>query len=70
MSSSSYMHHFETSKWAHSLNLSRSSVAALTASSTFDGCVPVPIATGALPPALPPTSFETAADQSAGLSPA
>lgn len=54
----------------HSLNFSRYSVAAAKASSTFEVSVPLPMAVGALPPALPPTSFDTVADQSVGVMPA
>ncbi|KAG9796112.1 hypothetical protein KCU88_g139, partial [Aureobasidium melanogenum] len=45
-------------------------VAAFRASSTFEGSVPFPMATGALPPAFPPTSFVTVEAQSDELSPA
>lgn len=54
----------------HNLIFSNCSVAAFRASSTFEGSVPFPMATGALPPAFPPTSFVTVEAQSDELSPA
>jgi hypothetical protein len=51
------------------LNFARYSVAAAIASSIFPVSVPLPIATGALPPAFPPTTCETEAAQSAADAP-
>src|SRR5690348_4291166 len=52
------------------LNCSRYIVAASNASSTLLTSVPLPMAIGAFPPALPPTTLETAADQSDDDAPA
>lgn len=50
----------ESQKPDQSLNFSRYFVASPKASSTLLTSVPLPIATGALPPALPPTMLDTA----------
>lgn len=50
-------------------NFSRYFVASSTPSSIFSGCVPLPVAVGCFPPALPPTTPTTVFAQSPGETP-